>query len=189
MKIGTIGASVRSAMRAMPALVLAVLAHRDSADPDAEADVAQAGSGLESLRRIPRLAQVLLDRPVLMRFDSVVGGESIAEGGAVLDYFRDRMRHIRHALCGMLNDGIHRVFAARSIGAPISVVAAHNVSHPYYALALRDGWAGVDIWTLPGDKFGCSGACWRAGVGSWIAFDDGRSYSNAVLEVMGAPRR
>ncbi len=90
------------------ALVLAVLAHRDNADPDAEADVAQPGGGLESLRRIPRLAQVLLDQPVLMRFDSVVGGESIAEGGAVLDYFRDRMRHIRQALCRMLREGIQR---------------------------------------------------------------------------------
>ena len=61
--------------------------------------------------------------------------------------------------------------------------------HGSVTVGYRDGWAGVDIWTLPGDKFGCSGACWRAGVGSWIAFDDGRSYSNAVLEVMGAPRR
>jgi len=106
--VGLTEAGVLHHFPSKDALVLAVLAHRDSADPDAEADVAQAGSGLESLRRIPRLAQVLLDRPVLMRFDSVVGGESIAEGGAVLDYFRDRMRHIRHALCGMLNDGIHR---------------------------------------------------------------------------------
>ena len=28
---------------------------------------------------------------------------------------------------------------------------------------------GVDIWTLPGDKFECRGFR-RAGVGSWIAF-------------------
>jgi hypothetical protein len=45
----------------------------------------------------------------------------------------------------IINDGIHRVFAARSLGLPITVVTAHGVSpeHPYYACALPDGWAGV----------------------------------------------
>lgn len=90
------------------ALLHAVLLHRDELFPDAEAYVAQAGGGLPSLRRVPVLAQVLLDQPVLMRFDAVVGGESIAEGGAIRDHFRKRMRLIRRALSAMLNEGIRR---------------------------------------------------------------------------------
>jgi hypothetical protein len=45
----------------------------------------------------------------------------------------------------IINDGIHRVFAARSLGLPISVVAARGVpeQYPYYALALPGGWSDV----------------------------------------------
>jgi hypothetical protein len=45
----------------------------------------------------------------------------------------------------LVNDGIHRVFAARSLGMPISVVVARGVAaeYPYYALALENGWSGV----------------------------------------------
>ncbi len=45
----------------------------------------------------------------------------------------------------LVNDGIHRVFAARSLGLPITAVIARGVpaEYPYYALALPDGWAGV----------------------------------------------
>jgi hypothetical protein len=44
----------------------------------------------------------------------------------------------------LINDGIHRVYAARSLGLPISVVRATGVSHPYYALALPGGWSEVE---------------------------------------------
>lgn len=44
----------------------------------------------------------------------------------------------------IINDGIHRVYAARSLGLPITVVRASAVSHPYYALALAGGWTEVD---------------------------------------------
>ena len=46
----------------------------------------------------------------------------------------------------VVNDGIHRVYAARAAGLPIAVVAARGVprEYPYYALALPDGWAGVE---------------------------------------------
>jgi hypothetical protein len=44
----------------------------------------------------------------------------------------------------IINDGIHRVYAARSLGRPISVVRATDVSHPYYALALPGGWSEVE---------------------------------------------
>ena len=45
----------------------------------------------------------------------------------------------------VVNDGIHRVFAARSLGLPIAVVTAHGVppEYPYYACALAHGWADV----------------------------------------------
>jgi hypothetical protein len=45
----------------------------------------------------------------------------------------------------LINDGIHRVYAARKLGRRINVVLARNVpaEYPYYAYALEDGWAGV----------------------------------------------
>ncbi|WP_053226802.1 hypothetical protein [Solirubrobacter soli] len=43
----------------------------------------------------------------------------------------------------LINDGIHRVYAAKLAGSPINVVTVDGASHPYYALALPDGWAGV----------------------------------------------
>ena len=42
----------------------------------------------------------------------------------------------------LINDGIHRVYAARTLGLPITVVHVTGATHPYYALAL-DGWADV----------------------------------------------
>ncbi len=46
----------------------------------------------------------------------------------------------------LINDGIHRVYAARKLGRPIHVVLARNVpaEYPYYAYALPDGWAQVE---------------------------------------------
>jgi hypothetical protein len=45
----------------------------------------------------------------------------------------------------IINDGIHRVSAARSLGLPIRTVRVSGVSteHPYYALALPAGWSEV----------------------------------------------
>src|SRR3954470_13409532 len=42
----------------------------------------------------------------------------------------------------IVNDGIHRVFAARELALPIATVIARGVpaEYPYYALALQDGW-------------------------------------------------
>jgi hypothetical protein len=42
----------------------------------------------------------------------------------------------------LINDGLHRVTAARSLGLPISVVIARGVprEYPYYAYALSNGW-------------------------------------------------
>jgi len=45
----------------------------------------------------------------------------------------------------LVNDGMHRVFAARLLGLPISVVIARGVpaEYPYYAFALAGGWSRV----------------------------------------------
>ena len=46
----------------------------------------------------------------------------------------------------IINDGLHRVYAARKLGRRINVVLARNVpkEYPYYAYALSDGWASVE---------------------------------------------
>lgn len=46
----------------------------------------------------------------------------------------------------LINDGLHRVCAARSLGLPISVVVARGVpvEYPYYAYALPGGWAELE---------------------------------------------
>jgi hypothetical protein len=45
----------------------------------------------------------------------------------------------------IVNDGLHRVYAARSVGLPIATVIAHGVpkEYPYYACALAGGWSEV----------------------------------------------
>lgn len=55
----------------------------------------------------------------------------------------------------LINDGIHRIYAARSIGVPIAVITVRDVprQYPYYALALPGGWAEVvELNDLP-DSF------------------------------------
>jgi hypothetical protein len=45
----------------------------------------------------------------------------------------------------LINDGLHRVYAARQLGLPISVVLATNLpsEYPYYAYPLEAGWSEV----------------------------------------------
>lgn len=90
------------------ALLLAVLEWRDRPDPDAESHAAEPGGGLDSLRRLPVFADVLLRRPLLMRFDSVVGGESLREAGPVQDHFRNRMAMVREGVGLMIRIGVER---------------------------------------------------------------------------------
>ncbi len=52
----------------------------------------------------------------------------------------------------IVNDGIHRVYAARSLGLH-SAVVARGASHPYYALALPGGWADVTALDALPDRF------------------------------------
>jgi hypothetical protein len=54
----------------------------------------------------------------------------------------------------LINDGLHRVSAARSLGLPISVVVVRGVpaEYPYYAYALPNGWAELEeLDELPDD--------------------------------------
>jgi hypothetical protein len=46
----------------------------------------------------------------------------------------------------LINDGMHRVYAAKKLGRKINIVLAHAVprEYPYYAYALQNGWAGVE---------------------------------------------
>lgn len=46
----------------------------------------------------------------------------------------------------LINDGIHRVYAARKRGRALNVVLARDVppEYPYYAYALPEGWAQVE---------------------------------------------
>ena len=55
----------------------------------------------------------------------------------------------------LINDGMHRVYAARKSGRPINVVLARGVpeDYPYYAYALKQGWTDVqELNELP-DNF------------------------------------
>lgn len=52
----------------------------------------------------------------------------------------------------LINDGIHRVYAAMKLGRTLNVVLARNVptEYPYYAYALLNGWADVtELAELP----------------------------------------
>jgi hypothetical protein len=55
----------------------------------------------------------------------------------------------------LINDGLHRVSAARSLGLPISVVIARGVpsEYPYYAYALPRGWAELEQMEGLPDKY------------------------------------
>jgi hypothetical protein len=63
------------------------------------------------------------------------------DGGAVLDGIPllppvvERSQEPDGRTVWLINDGIHRVYAAHLAGAPINVVTVEGASHPYYALA------------------------------------------------------
>ena len=47
----------------------------------------------------------------------------------------------------LINDGMHRIYAARSLGLPIHIVAVGDVpeEYPYYAFPLPGGWQDVEL--------------------------------------------
>jgi hypothetical protein len=87
---------------------------------------------------------------------------ALADGGAFVTIDGDRIPVIppiveeSHEPGGrtvdVIADGLHRVHVARTLGVPVTVVLARSLprEHPYYALALPDGWAGVaELDALP----------------------------------------
>lgn len=104
--VGVTEAGVLHHFPSKEALLQAVLAARDNPAPDAEARALDAGGGLASLRHLPTFARVLVDNPLLARFDVVVGGESIANGGPAFDHFAQRRRLIRQLLHAALAAGV-----------------------------------------------------------------------------------
>ena len=55
----------------------------------------------------------------------------------------------------LINDGIHRMYAAKSIGSSIATVVVRNLSpdFPYYAYALPTGWDGLQAMDALPDVF------------------------------------
>jgi hypothetical protein len=55
----------------------------------------------------------------------------------------------------LINDGMHRVYAAKRLGRHINVVLARNVppEFPYYAKPLEDGWSGVEELSALPDNY------------------------------------
>ena len=90
------------------ALLLAVLEARDSGFADTEMWLAAGGGALDTLRRFPATARVLVDQPRLARLDVVVGGESVALGGPALEYVKVRMTAVRQSIRGLLAEGVRR---------------------------------------------------------------------------------
>src|ERR1700722_6798793 len=55
----------------------------------------------------------------------------------------------------LISDGMHRVFAARSLGKSVTVVVIRRIpaEYPYYAYALEGGWSEVRQFTELPDGF------------------------------------
>lgn len=77
-----------------------------------------------------------------LRFWTGDGGEPIPFLPPVVEESREPGGHT----VLLINDGIHRVWAARKLGREINVVVARNVppEYPYYAYALAKGWQEVE---------------------------------------------
>lgn len=45
----------------------------------------------------------------------------------------------------LICDGMHRIYAARSLGLTLSAVVIRNVSYPYYAFPTEGGWRNVEM--------------------------------------------
>ncbi|MGI5330559.1 TetR/AcrR family transcriptional regulator [Actinomadura nitritigenes] len=80
-----------------------VLRHRDNIVPDALARMA-GDDIIESVRHLADLASTLLDHPSLMRFETVVGGESIVEGGEPFEHFQAHLQAVRQVLSDRLRE-------------------------------------------------------------------------------------
>ena len=55
----------------------------------------------------------------------------------------------------LVNDGMHRVYAARSIGRRINIIFASNLpsEYPYYSYGMMEGWGAVKVFDELPDEF------------------------------------
>jgi hypothetical protein len=101
------------------------------------------------VERIIELRQALLRHGVdLFALDGAVfvrTSESPEEIVPVIPPIVERSREPDGREVLIINDGLHRVFAARSLGLPITTVLVQGVApeYPYYACALPGGWSEV----------------------------------------------
>jgi hypothetical protein len=99
--------------------------------------------------KILELRAVLLDRGIdVFALDGGVWvrtGDAPEERIPVIPPVVEESREPDGRTVWIVNDGIHRVFAARSLGLSINTVRVAGVppEYPYYALALPNGWAEV----------------------------------------------
>jgi hypothetical protein len=89
---------------------------------------------MPGVRTILQLRAALLEHGVdLFALD---GGAHIGDDAIpVIPPIVERSTEPDGRVVWLINDGIHRVYAARVSGSPINVVTVDGASHPYYALA------------------------------------------------------
>ena len=99
---------------------------------------------MPGVRKLLELRATLLDRDIdIFALDGAVLLHTDDEVIPILPPVVERSTEPDGREVWLINDGIHRVYAARLSGSPINIVTVDGASHPYYALALPDGWAGV----------------------------------------------
>ena len=116
---------------------------RPAVDP-ADLAPAQRYVLLPGVRKLLELRETLLDRGIdIFALDGGVLLHTDDEVIPILPPVVERSTEPDGRTVWLINDGIHRVHAARVSGSPINVVLVDGASHPYYSLALPNGWAGV----------------------------------------------
>jgi hypothetical protein len=116
---------------------------RPAVDP-ADLAPAQRYVLLGGVRKLLELRDTLLERDIdIFALDGAVLVHTGDDVIPILPPVVERSTEPDGRNVWLINDGIHRVYAARAIGSPINVVTVDGATHPYYALALADGWAGV----------------------------------------------
>ena len=107
-----------------------------------------------ALRKVLELRAALL--PWGIDMFSLEGGayihtsESPEEAIPIIPPIVERSREPDGSSVLLINDGLHRVSAAKQLGLPISVVVVSGVplDRPYYAYALPGGWAASERTTI-----------------------------------------
>jgi hypothetical protein len=82
---------------------------------------------------MPNVRKILELREVLDVF--ALDGGAYLDGIPLLPPVVERSQEPDGRTVWLINDGIHRVYAARVSGSPVNVVTVEGASHPYYALA------------------------------------------------------